>query len=535
MSTTTRPTRTSTLLATVISLAVIALFVRQIAELRITVAMGIAGVICLVVCLALVATEPDGRQAFFMSLLTVPVAIGFVGGLLGTMLLLVSTHFPVASDAEISLALLRIFGSLGLGLGVIVAVFGITLGYQNVLAAEPLTRFTKIAFVTAVVPFTVGFVLFVRVVVAGDPRAGESVFGDLFDQLLTTLLSPGSTHLHLGSFLFVVTISIGAVVFFLRKAPVAELVDTGEGMATLRRIERLRLLLYYTVVGSALLMLVAVVLEVVYSPQELRSMFGSGFDLVQLITTAGWLRLGLFLVALGVAGWVVVEFLLRQYTQWPDSADAKWIGPLAAGTLLTGIVWLSADSLFERGMRETTMRLPDVLAVEFQDLVLPVVDVYGETAVVILSIGVMLALTAWVGLVCWVAVYVSYLSDEGAGFSIASAGLLLGTISLGIATVPSWHIFLGVVGALVVWDLGQFGTRLGREVGAGQTRTVEFVHAGATLLVGAVAVVGAMALESRAAESSFTPGGTTVLALICLVIALVAFSLALRKSGLPFR
>lgn len=521
-----RPGRTSTVLAAVVGLAVAVLMLRQVAVPTVPVLMGIGGILSLTLCLWLVDTHPNGVKAFLVGLLLAPVALGFVGGLLGATLVLISGQFPVPTESGISVALLQVSGSLGVVTGCIVAVFGLTLGYRNVLAAKPLTRYSKIAFLTSLVPLGVGLTVFVRTAVAGDPRASESTFGNILDLISTVLFRPTSAHLHLASFLFVLTVASGAVVLFLRRAPVDELLESRRGMDALKQVTAVRRALYLTTVVSSILMVGAVIVEVAYSPPELRRLLGSGlYEFIQSFTTANWLRLLLVSLAVLAVGWLVLERILRQR----ETTGKEWLGPLAAGLILTGVTWWTAESVFDRILRETTTQLPDVFAAQFQDAIFPVVDVYGVTATMVLFAGILLGITAWIGLVCRVSVHFDYLSNEGAGFGIAGAGLLGTAISVVTTQPPSWLVFVGIAGAVVVWDLGRFGTRIGREVGSG-TRSVELVHATGTVLVSVLAVGVAILLESQAAESAFRPSSTVALALVSLVVGIVAFSLALRRS-----
>lgn len=523
------PTRISSLAAAAVGIALVVALFRHSSVPRLPFVMSLVGVLSLVLCLSLAERSPDRGALLLVSILAVPVAVGFLGGILGSTLVLVGNQFPVPTDAEISIAILRVAGNLGVLVGCALAVFGLVLGYRNVLSADSLSRYTKVVFVTAVVPLLTGSLLFVRVAVAGNRRAAESPFGQLVRQTATVLFSPEPTRLHLGSFLFVLTVVGGALVLFLRKAPIAELLD-GDHLANVRRTERLQRALYVLVTATAALMAVSVLLEVAFSPGELQRRLGTGlFDTIQLVTTAGWLRLLLWAVGLAATAWLALEFTLRQLSDRPG-AEGKWLGPLAGGVALTVLASATAGPVFNRTLQETTSRLPAVFASNVQNTAVPMVNVYGETALVVLATGALLAVTAWIGLVLRLAVSFGYLSNEGAGFSIASAGLLYAAVSVGALAPPRWLVLGGIAAALIVWDLGRFGTRLGREVGRSDTGGVELVHAGATLAVGALAVVAAAFLESRAGEAAFDPDPTVALAIVSLVVALVAGSLALRGT-----
>ena len=526
----TRPARTSTILAAAVGFAAAAALLGHSAVPRLQIGMSLAGILSLVLCLSLVERTPTRTEILVVSILAVPVAVGFVGGILGTGLVLVGTQFPVPTDAQISVAILRTAGNLGVLVGVALAAFGLVLGYRNVLAADPLTRYTRIVFVTAVVPILAGIALFVRVVAAGNTRAAESPFGQMIGQLGTFLFTPDPRLLHLGSFLFVLTVACGASLLVLRRAPVVALLP-GEDRRNVRLVAALRSGLDLAVTASAALMAGAVLLEAAIPPRELEAQLGTGlFETIQLVTTAGWLRLLLWSVAAGALTWLVTESTLGRVADRTTDTERQWIGPLAGGLALTVLASVTAGPVFNRTLLETTSRLPGPFAAQLQDTVVPIVNVYGETAIVVLSTGVLLAVTAWIGLALRLAVSFGYLSDEGAGFSVASAGLLVAAVSVSTLDPARWLLLGGIASALIVWDLGRFGTRLGREVGRSDTGGVELVHAGATLGVGVLGVAAAALLESRAAGSSFDPEPTVTLALVFLALALVAGSLALRDA-----
>lgn len=525
-----RPTRTSTILAVAVGLAAVAALFNQSSVPRLPLAMSLAGILSLVVCLSLVERTPTRTEILVVSLLAVPVAVGFIGGILGTTIVLVGSQFPVPTDAQISIAILRVTGNVGIVVGAGIAVFGLVLGHRNVLAADPLTRYTRIVFVTAVVPLLTGIGLFVRVVVAGNRRAAGSLLGQAVGQLETSLFTPEPRLLHLGSFLFTFTIACGASLLFLRRAPVPALLP-GDHRRNVGLVASLRRVLYVAVTASAALMAGAVLLEVALPPREIEARLGTGaFEAIQFVTTAGWLRLLLWSVAAAALVWLVTEFVLGRVSDGTAGTETQYLGPLAGGLALTVFASLTAGPIFNRTLNETTSQLPTPFDAGLQDAILPIANVYGETAIVVLSTGALLVVTAWIGLALRLAVSFDYLSNEGAGFPIASAGLLFAAVSASTLDPPRWLLLGGIAAALVVWDLGRFGTRLGREVGRTDTGSVELVHAGATLGVGVIGVAAAALLESRAAGSSFDPDPTVTLALVSLAVAVVAGSLALRDA-----
>lgn len=529
----TAPPRTSSLVAITVGSVAAGLLFGEITQLLTPVLMGVAGILCLSLCFELTADggASPGR-GFVLGLLTIPVGIGFIGGIFGTLLVLVGTQFPVPSSPQISVAILRILGGLSIAIGCTITLFGFVLGRWSILDEPSLRAYTKIAFVTASAPIGVGLLLFVRVALGGRPGASESPFGQILGQSVQVIFSPEPTRLHLGSFLFVLTAAGVSLLLFLRRAPVADLL-VGDGDQTGHRaVERVSSILQIGVSATGLLMVPSLVLETTVPAGGVESMLGSGlYSAIRSITTAGVLRLLLVAVIVAALGWLAIGSLLRQWSEWSEPGGSQWLGPFLAGGLLTLAAARTAGQVFDRMLTETTARLPASLALEIQNRILPIVSVYGETAVVVLLAGVLVALAGWIGLSSWLAVYLGYLTDAGAGFSIASGGLFLAAIGAVVRGAPAWIVIGALVASLVVWDIGTFGAELGREVGGGETRDVEVVHASATLAVGVAAGLAAFAVLS-VAPASLDPSPTATLALVCLAGGVVALSLALRESVL---
>lgn len=526
-----RPPRTSSLAAVALGTVTAGLLFWEVIQLWAPVVMGVAGILCLAGCVRLTRHgETSPARGFVLGLLTIPVGVGFIGGIFGTAVFLVGAQFPVPSSPQISVAILRILGGLCIVIGCTVALFGFVLGRRDILDESSLRAYTKIAFITASAPITTGLFLFVSVALGNSPGASQSLFGRVLNQSLQVIFTPSTTHLHLGSFLFVVTVAGVSVLLFLRQVPVADLLAGNGNRSGYRTVSRITGALRIVVVVAGVAMVPMIVVEANIPPGQLQTALGRGpYSAIQSVTTAGLLRLLMFVVTVVAVGWIAVDSLLRQWAEWAEPGGSQWLGPFVAGGLLTLIASATAGQVFDRTLAETKARLPPALALEVQSRVLPVVNVYGEMAVVVLLAGVLVALAALIGLSSWLAVYFGYLTDEGGGFAIASGGLLLGTIGLVIRGGPTWLVLGAIVASLAVWDIGTFGTELGREVGAGETRAVEVVHASATLLVGLVAWIAAFGFLSVTPES-VDPAPSTTLALVCLGGGFVAFSLALRDS-----
>jgi hypothetical protein len=519
------PPRTSTLLASALALVTVGVLARSVTNPLTPAALGVAGILSLAACFELSGRDTSLSRGFLLGLLTIPVGVGFIGGLLGTTVVLVGEQFPVPTSPLISVAILRIFGGLSIVVGCIIAIFGLVLGRQSALDQPSLRTYTKTAFVTASVPVALGLFLFVRVALTGRPNATRSPFGQLLDQAGRVVLAPAPPRLHLGSFLFVLTVTGAALVLFLRQVPVADLLAGRARESTVRRFQRgLQLL----VSATAVLFVPAIVLETLVTPAQLAGSLGPGLlGTIQAVTTARFLRLLLVGITVLALSWVAVDTVVRQSLARDHGDGQQWAGPLVAGGLLTVTATLGATRAFAVLLDQTTGRLPSSLGAEVQRRVLAVVSVYGETAFVVLFAGVLVALAGLIGAAVWFAVSVGYLTDEGAGFSLAAGGLFAAAIGAVIDGAPTWLVLGALVASLVVWDIGTFGARLGREVGDGETREVELLHASATLFVGLCAAGAAFAVLELAPAAS-DPSPTTTLALASLGVGIVALALAVR-------
>ena len=104
------------------------------------------------------------------------------------------------------------------------------------------------------------------------------------------------------------------------------------------------------------------------------------------------------------------------------------------------------------------------------------------------------------------------LLGAGAGLQLASTGGFLAAVAAGIAGTHLVVVFGGVAASLLAWDLGEFGTTLGREVSPeGTSRRAELVHAVGGLALAALAT-GATVAVAVVVSAVPTTGATTLAA-----------------------
>jgi hypothetical protein len=534
-----RPTGTSTRVVTAVTLATVAALLWTVPAMGRPVLVGVAGAGCLTLALWLLRTgEADTVTAAVVGLLVVPSAVGFLGSGVAAALLVTSRVFPVPSTEFVSLGILQVAGNVGVFLGCVLAVMGLALGTRNVLDPETLEQFVGVGLLAGVAPTVVTVLYVARGVLASG---GGGVTPDLnLAALLSVALAPGTARLHLADFLLVVAAAAGLLAAALRALPVGELLaDTGGGEATDGRVARAFYLLAGVAAVTAFLGLVFVPLELALSPDGVRSLLGASlYGAIRTVTTAGPLRLFLTAIAmvalLGLAAGIAVRTAARDDGGLPGSEDGSVpnrTGPVVAGVLVTVVAIAVASAAFETVVEGTADQLPEPVAIELRTRATESAAVYGEATFTVLLATMLIAAIVGLALVLRFALATGYLTPETAGYSLASAGLFVGVVSAATIDAPAPLVFGGIVASLLVWDAGQFGTVLGREVGQGaNTRSTELVHAGATALVGVAGTVLAVVAVGQFQGGLGSDSSLTIVALVALVVGVTAFAAAIRLS-----
>jgi hypothetical protein len=102
-------------------------------------------------------------------------------------------------------------------------------------------------------------------------------------------------------------------------------------------------------------------------------------------------------------------------------------------------------------------------------------------------------------------------------------GLLTGTIVGAADEATALALFIGVIAAIIVWDVSEFGAGQLTDVGPAPThREGEFVHAGASLLVGVTGLIGTFILYLFATRIEGSTDGVLVVVLVGAVVTTAA-------------
>ncbi len=523
------PTRTSTVLSVVVGLGVIGLLCWQIPLVVGPVIAGSVGALCLAASLWLVGRDRWGVLARAgAGLLTLPVTLGLFAALIGTVLAAVDMFLPVRGPTTISLLSLTLVTHVGVVVGCVLAVLGLTLGVRNVIDGQRLADHYWLTIQTALVPATIGALLATGAFLTKNTTSLDTaIVGDT----LGWLFAPGTGQTHLMSSLALVAIMLAAVRAVVDALPVAELLaDSGTGETEQHRVSQLLDILGRAALLTGVAALIALSAELLFPPTEFRR--AVSYETYQLLVDLSTIPLVRFsavavsVLCLGIVG--VVSLLQRLAANSADSVLQR-VGPFGAGILLAATSLTIGGPLLENSVRNIGRALPSPASSIFFGHARELLYFFGPPTLALLFGALLVAVAATMLLVLRFAVFAGYLSDETAGYSLASGGLIVAAAFAGTIVSAPWVLFTALVGGLFVWDMGRYGTTLGKEIGRhAPTRDTELVHAGGTLAVGLVGAGSAYAIQRLLSADIVQDSPAAVVALAGVLAGIVLLVAALR-------
>lgn len=224
-------------------------------------------------------------------------------------------------------------------------------------------------------------------------------------------------------------------------------------------------------------------------------------------------------VAAGLLGAIVLAERLREpVTDLAGRTSPQAVAAAAAGLLAVGLTLAT-------GIGPVGDGLARVLEPAVGGDTLSAVGV--GTVLLALTTGLALAAAlTWVGITAVALVGVTLTASTAGGFGAAATLVGAATVAAAQLGAPAPAVFLGVMGAMVVWDVGHNAVGLGRLVGRRtDSARAESVHAGGTLAAGLVGVGLAATGAYLVGPLGSVPGPRALVALTCTLIALVAFAL----------
>ena len=225
-------------------------------------------------------------------------------------------------------------------------------------------------------------------------------------------------------------------------------------------------------------------------------------------------------VAAGTATIVGLR-LVRTVASTRTRLSSLPVVPLGVGGLLT----LAVRGTHESAAATAVERASSDAGRAFLEQVLRAFGSFTLLAGIVLS-GLVTAIAVTLALS---ALHATRLLGSRSGTQIAGTGVFVAAVSAGIADGAAVVVLGGVAASLFVWDLGEFGATLGREIGrAGLSRRAEIVHAAGGGVYAALAValgVGTLAVIGRLPS---LPAPPTTVAVVAASIGTVLLFLASR-------
>ena len=510
--------------------AVVAVLVWYVDDVVTAVALGVVGALAFTLSCHLLASgrfETVARP--IVSLLTLPVALGLFGSSALVALTLAASLFPVEDGSLVSTTTLFIAGHVGVVLGSVLAVLGVSLGVRAV-EETTLRRYAVTTFLTGTVPGITCLALVAHALAFGEETAVSPVT-EVVGQMWGWLTAGDPLGFGVAGFLFVAALALTSTLVAVLVLPVTEVLEeTRLGERSDPYVSTLVSSLTVGAVVAIALHLLAFGFEFAFSEAERATLLGSTlYGSLDALTTASVLRFGLLTVAaVGLAA-ATFGVAVRHIARQSHEGHLATAGPLVGGVLITLVAFLAAETVYTTLVKTVLQSFPAETAAEFDELATEAARVYGEELFTTMLAFVLVTTTLCFVVLLRLALVVGYVSENAPGYSLASTGLFLGAVAAATLGAPTWLVFGGILCSLFVWDVGHFGTTLGREMGDGTgTRGVELVHAGATILVGLIGALAGALLLSRVGEVFTTPSPTTSVALFAVAIGLVSFLAALR-------
>jgi len=270
--------------------------------------------------------------------------------------------------------------------------------------------------------------------------------------------------------------------------------------------------------------LAAQVESTLLTPDELRAVvpapLGGG---LAVLVTASSLRLALCLglgLAVGLAG---LEWLRQALRRDAARVFATLVAPaLGGGVVAVALAWALAEPVLAADPAAALEGVAPASVVALAGAVPPFALAAGVLAVGLFSLASISI--AVVGLRV-----VRIVPQQAIGAALAAGTILV--LAAGLAVVGRVELAIATAaGAFVVWDVGEYGDGIRRELGTGATTVrAEFVHLGGSLLSGVVIAGGTIVLYRWATvDASVTEPAYAALAVVAGLLAVVLVAWALR-------
>ncbi|MDS0259937.1 hypothetical protein NDI56_11080 [Haloarcula sp. S1CR25-12] len=464
---------------------------------------------------------PAGR--LLASLLVAPIAAGLVAVAAGTVAAALGESSVTGGPG--TLAALVVTG------GCVLAVFGAAISTRGAYDRDRSATYLGVVGRTGLALAVVAGVAIANSIVSlsatdggdGSRTAVGAVLAPVVDPLFAP--TPGDTHLAVFCLcLAVVTLAFERAVTAL---PLTELVpetpDSPDLGATVEAVARRLRWTALVLVGASV---VAAAVELRFGQPEIAGALApTAYDLLVALTGSPGLRTAMWTLFVAsavtrLAVWVV-QRTARSSTERVGTAAAPYVG----GSVLAVGLFAIAGPAVGRVQTLVQSGAPTPVRLLFDQQLTPLVASYGAGPVLLFASLAVLSVAGTLTSGLWLALVVRYIDEQYAGVHVAAAGLFAASTFAATLGASTPVVLAGLVGSVVVWDAGAFGTRLRREVGTvAATRRTELTHTGGTVAVGGVGVALTVAVLG-VARGSISPapdtGYLTLLVALCAAVALV--------------
>lgn len=502
-----RPTRFSTVAVPVVTLAVTWVLVDAVG-LTLRVLYGTAGALLLAGMLWLLATDRYRVVGAAIS--------GFAFPLVG-LALLAGAGYTITAQLRATVPV----GSVFLVLGATVAVFGAVTAVHDVLERATLVRCLRSGLrTTFVVGTAMSLTAYLRFGALGQ------LVSVALGRMATVLFSP-TAPLPVASFLVLLAAGIYGIRRAVHALPIAEIAAESLSPALRHNLDTVDRWLSVLRLPFGLVIVAAVLLELGQSTPYGWLPAGSA-DLLGPVVRFEPARSLLGVLAVTSAVALVAASALRSTYQRSSRESLLVMAPYGSGLAVTMGTIQYDEALLSVLTGRLERELPAQLITAFRTLREDALSTYGGDIVALVVLTGLLVVALVVVGAMLLGVIFGTVSEGSGGASVAGAGLF--TTATFAAVLGIWFplALLGVVASLLIWDVGEFGATMGREVGgrSGTTRT-ELVHVGGTLLVGVGGAVAALAIE-RTVRVGAVGSTASVVALVGAVAGVLLLVVASR-------
>jgi len=530
--TTWRPTRTGTAFAIVGTLAVTVVLAQSLGLERPVVFAWVAAV---PFAFGIWLTTLDSWRLparYLAALAVLPLGAGIVVGTAYTGVTLFGALFPQPTSAGVAEATLVVLGRLAVVFGLTAAALGATASVADIVDGRRLRVFSNVAARTMLVALVaagalVGLALVAHVEIGSLGQSIGDLVTEFTDATTTEFLSPDDATPHLFSFSALLVVASWLAARAIRTLPFSELLSGG-ARTTLIRTRRA---LTQVTLFAILLLLTGTVTQFAIPASTLRRVVPStAWDTIVAVTTLSPLRFVLAAVAIGCLVVVVVAGLVRRLARASPGEFAVRNAPTVAGLTLVGGVTVVHGPL----VRGTRSFLLSHTPYTFESIVRTqssaVIDYWGTLPLAAAALAALLFAATVSLYLARIGIAFRLLPADTFGPALAAAGLFVAAAFAGPTDAVSTPLFLAcIVVSLLVWDAGEYATRLGEEVGRHTgTASVEGVHAVGGVLVGAAASLVAVGAVTYADTISFSNPTTIPVAVVASAVAALALVFALR-------